>query len=144
LRWYKKSRIRVRFTALNISGNFFFGENSERDIRDHQAIQNMLAVGDGNGGHNLVRVPGQFAEHARGMLGVVRFFQHFPIEDNDGIRSQYGQIARRLRHAGLCFLSRQARDILLRAFAAGSLFFDTGDNAFKRYAQLRQQFLTAR
>ncbi|MNN97516.1 hypothetical protein D3C81_2166980 [compost metagenome] len=67
------------------------------------------------------------------MGGVMRFLEDFPVEDNDGIGSQHRQIARRLCHACLCLLPREARDILLCAFARGTLFFNAGHDTFKRH-----------
>ena len=59
-----------------------------RALRDHPRNiddEQIRACAETDGVVGLVGVGG--------MVGVVRFFQHFAIKDNDGIRTQYRQIA---------------------------------------------------
>ena len=92
----------------------------------------MLAVSQRDGRHHLMRLSGHFVQHARRMIGVARFLKHFTVQNNDGICSQHGKIAWHTGHARLRFLARQARHILLSAFALSTLFFNAGNDAFKR------------
>jgi hypothetical protein len=76
------------------------------------------------------------------MFGVARFFQHFTVKDNNGIRPQHRQIARCQRHTSLRFFARQTGNILLR-FLRVPLFFNTGTSV-QTYTKLSEQFLTTR
>ena len=102
----------------------------------------MLAIGQCHGRHNLMRFARQFAQHCCGVGSVVRFFQHFAIKDNDGIRTQYRQIARCQRYTSLRFFARQTGNVLLRTFLRVPLFFNPRDQSFKRNTKLSEQLLT--
>ena len=87
---------------------------------------------------------GKHAQHFCGVPGIARFFQHFTVQDDNGIRAQNGQIARCQRDASLRLFARQTDHILLSALLRAAQFLNTGNHALKSEAKLSQQFLPTR
>ena len=91
-----------------------------------------------------MRLAGKSRQHAGGVGGVARFFQHVAVEHHDGVCAQHRQVLFCHGDASARFIIRQATHIAFRRFIRAASLFNIGMETFKRQAKLRQQLTSTR
>jgi hypothetical protein len=90
--------------------------------------------------------PGEQAEHAGGVGGVLRLAKHFFLDDNDGVRAQNNGVGRDWPACGDCLglLTRETSDEANGVFAGLANLGHMGWSNLEGKAGLREQFAATR
>lgn len=129
---------------IDIVVDLCVGERAESYIGAIDKRLLLRSGGEGNARIDLVGVSAEAVEHAFGIVEVVRFAEHLPMEPHDGVGGDEQVIGLEMWGIRLRFLAGYIERYVARLQVSGELLVGMDINSLEGYIEPRKQTASAR